>query len=119
MPKTVLVVEDDDILRELLVESLSLIDVMVAECTCADDALQLLMPEDSFALVITDICMPGSMDGLELAQSIWARRPDLPVILSSGNRIISPHRLPENASFLRKPWALDEFLQTVQRFLDS
>jgi len=119
MPKTVLVVEDDDILRDLLVEALSLIDVIAVECSSADDALQLLRAEDSFALVITDVCMPGSMDGLGLAQSIWARKPDLPVILSSGNRVSSIDRLPENASFLRKPWTLDELLHAVGRFLDS
>lgn len=117
MPKTVLLVEDDEILRSLLVEALSLIDVVAVECASADQALLVLESSLDFDLVITDICMPGSMDGLALAKTIWSRWPDLSVVVSSGNRVVSHDALPQHCSFLRKPWALDDLHQVVSKHL--
>ncbi|RRV10564.1 response regulator [Pseudomonas sp. v388] len=113
MPTTVLLVEDEEMLRSLLVEVLALIDVDSVACVNADEALTRLERSHDFDLVISDICMPGSRDGLELAQLIWERWPDLPVILSSGNRVVSDARLAQNASFIRKPWTLDELHRVV------
>ena len=113
MPPTALLVEDEDTLRSLLVEALSLIDVDAVECESADEALALLeMPHD-YSLVITDICMPGSIDGLELARIIWTKWPEMPVILSSGNRVVDSDHLALNSCFLRKPWALDQLHERV------
>lgn len=94
MSATILLVEDEEILRSLLVEALSLSDLSLsdietAECMNADAAIPLLKGPNAFALVITDISMPGTMDDLDLAKTIWARWPHLPVILSSGNRVVS------------------------------
>ena len=119
MPVTALLVEDEEILRSLIVDALSLIDVEVVQCASADEALALLEAPNCLNLVITDICMPGSRDGVELAKIIWARWPDLPVILSSANRVVLEQQLPENASFLRKPWALDDLHQLVGERLNS
>ncbi|WP_062382909.1 response regulator [Pseudomonas abietaniphila] len=117
MSATILLVEDEEILRSLLVEALSLLDIETAECMNADAAIPLLEGPNAFAFVITDISMPGTMDGLDLAKTIWARWPHLPVILSSGNRVVSHDQLPTNASFLRKPWTLDQLHQAVSKHL--
>ncbi|MDH0748199.1 response regulator [Pseudomonas sp. GD03842] len=113
MAITALLVEDEEALRTLITEALTLIEVETVECVSADDALRLLGQPHAFNLVITDICMPGACDGLELARTIWAKWPNLPVILSSGNRIVLDSHLPDNASFLRKPWSLDDLHQVV------
>ncbi|MHC8333915.1 response regulator [Pseudomonas sp. LB3P25] len=117
MCPTVLVVEDDEILRSLTVEAISLQGVSVLDCGSADDALRLLEGSCSIALVMTDICMPGNMDGLELAKVIWSRWPCLPVIVTSGNKSVPDGLLPSNAMFLRKPCTLDVLHQAVSRYL--
>lgn len=117
MTPTVLVVEDDEILRSLTVVAISLLGVCVMDCASADDALSMLEDSTSIALVITDVCMPGSMDGLELANVIWSRWPCLPVILTSGNKVVPGGRWPSNSMFLRKPVSLDALYQAVRTYL--
>ncbi|MHC8344631.1 response regulator [Pseudomonas sp. RT6P73] len=112
-----LVVEDDEILRSLLVEAMSLLGLFVIDCASADDALLALEDSSSISLVMTDVCMPGSMDGLELAQVIWSRWPCLPVIVTSGDRSIPDGLLPSNAMFLRKPSSLDVLHKAVRKYL--
>lgn len=117
MALTVLLVEDDEILRSLTSEAISLLDVIVVDCASADEALLLLEKSPSFDLVMTDVCMPGSMDGLELARLIWSRWPQLPVIVTSGNRSVPDGDLPCNALFIQKPWVLDALHHAVKSHL--
>lgn len=117
MSATVLVVEDDEILRSLTGEAIELLGVCVIGCASADDALPMLEGSSSIILVMTDICMPGSMDGLELAQLIWVRWPCLPVIITSGNRTVPDGMLPSHAMFLLKPWTLDVLHHAVRSYL--
>ena len=119
MSPTVLVVEDDEILRSLTGDAISLLGLCVMGCASADDALPMLEGSSSIVLVITDICMPGSMDGLELAQLIWLRWPSLPVIVTSGNRSLPDGLLPSHAMFLRKPWTLDALHHAVRAYLPA
>jgi DNA-binding NtrC family response regulator len=117
MCSTVLVVEDDEILRSLVVEAISLLGVCVIDCGSADEALALLEGSSSISLILTDVCMPGSMDGLELAQVIWSRWPLLPVIVMSGNRSMPNGLLPAHAMFLCKPCSLDVLHEAVRKYL--
>lgn len=117
MTPTVLVVEDDEILRSLTVEAISLLGVCVMDCASADEALPMLEDSTSIALVITDVCMPGSMDGLELANVIRSRWPYLPVIVTSGNNVISDRLWCPHLMFLRKPCSLDALYQAVRTYL--
>jgi DNA-binding NtrC family response regulator len=122
MTSTVLIVEDDEILHSLTVDAISLLDLEMVDCASADDALfvledHVLEDHPSIALVITDICMPGSMDGLELEKVIWTRWPRLPVILTSGDRTVPVGLLPAHAMFMRKPWSLDALHQAVRAYL--
>lgn len=117
MSPIVLVVEDDEILRSLVVEAISLLGLCVIDCASADEALSRLEGSSSITLVMTDVCMPGSMDGLELAKVIWSRWPCLPVIITSGDRSMPDGLLPSHAMFLRKPWTLDVLHQAVRKYL--
>lgn len=119
MSPTVLVVEDDEILRSLTGDAISLLGIYVIGCASADDALPMLECSPSIVLVMTDICMPGSMDGLKLAQVIWSRWPSLPVIVTSGNRTLPDGLLPSHSMFLRKPWSLDALHQAVRACLPA
>ncbi|GLO38478.1 hypothetical protein PPUN15366_01220 [Pseudomonas putida] len=118
MPKTILIVEDDELLRDLTAESLSsLYAVSITSTANADEALLHLSHEEPPALVMTDIHMPGRMDGLGLAQVIWRRWPTLPVILTSGDTIIDTHSLPVRAAFLAKPWGIPDLASLIDRLV--
>lgn len=76
----------------------------------ATDALQEI-DRDGIDIVFSDIVMPGEMDGLALAAEIKQRRPDLPVLLTTGysNSAREPARFP----ILRKPYELQELSRAL------
>lgn len=114
MPTIILVVEDDETLRWLVVEALTLrADTQVIDCTNADDARVLLEHANTINLVVTDIRMSGEMDGLELAQMCWKTWPMLPVIVTSGHCRLPVEQIPEGSAFMAKPWTLEQLYQAV------
>lgn len=119
MTPTVLVVEDDETLRLLTVDAITLLGIAVIDCRSADDALPVLEGSCSIALVMTDICMPGTMDGLQLAQLVWSRWPLIPVILTSGNRFIPEESIPSLSFFLRKPWTLNALHSAIRLYIPA
>ena len=112
-----LVVEDNPLLRLLLAESLTIADYKVVETGSADEALKLLSRGKKFALVITDIEMPGSMDGLALANVIHERWPEIALIVTSGRVQPAAGELPIGAKFVKKPSVPHAFIQVVQSLL--
>lgn len=109
----VLIVDDDDLLRTLtaqLVEDVGCAPLIVAD---ANEALALLEDNSEIALMITDIQMPGPMDGLELSGVVRQRWPTVALIIVSGN--VTPHQneLPDGAVFLRKPYATHRLQSNV------
>ncbi|WP_431191774.1 response regulator [Pseudomonas syringae] len=103
MCPTALIVEDDDLLRMLATEALSLLPIRVIACARADDALVLLEDAEPVSLVLTDIRMLGKLDGWDLANVIWIRWPKLPVVLTSGHRILSLEELPPQSALSQNP----------------
>lgn len=118
MNATILLVEDDDTLRMVTADALSLLETNVIECQNADQAVAILESGIVIQLLITDIRMPGRLDGLQLAGLVASRWPDLEIIVTSGNR--SPTEvLPGKAGFMAKPWTLLDLLQTVRPLLSN
>lgn len=113
MRPTVLLVEDNDTLRLLAADALSILGVHVISCPCADDALLVLERREPVDLVFTDIRMPGRLDGLQLAALVAERWPDLSILITSGNRS-ADDKLPTKALFLPKPWTLTRLFETVE-----
>ncbi|WP_032702938.1 response regulator [Pseudomonas syringae] len=116
MRPTVLLVEDDHILRLLAVDALSMLDTYVIACCSADEALTVLEDSKAIGLVFTDIRMPGRLDGLQLAALVAERWPHLSILVTSGNRLAGD-ALPPQALFLAKPWTLDILFKSVQALL--
>lgn len=79
----VLVVEDEALVRWVLTEHLRDAGLAVVEASDATEALR-AVDRTPIDVVVTDVRMPGDIDGLELARSLRVSRPDLPVILTSG-----------------------------------
>jgi len=107
----VLLVEDEPLVRMLLADELRAAGLTVIEAGAASEALSFLAVAAPVDLVVTDIQMPGDMDGLELAELIRRDHPDIPVVLTSGAP--PPVNLSRVGSFLMKPYALAEAVEVV------
>lgn len=116
MDLKVLLVEDDEALRELIAEALTMLDAQVITYANADLALVELERCAAVNLILTDSRMPGQMDGLQLAKLVAERWPELPIMVTSGNRMAGDV-LPTKAVFLAKPWTLDALFQCVRPLL--
>ncbi len=82
--RSVLLVEDEALIRMMLAGEFEDAGFVVHEAGCADEALMLLEEGLDVALVVTDVRMPGKFDGLELAAWLATHRPGLPVLIASG-----------------------------------
>lgn len=80
----VLVVEDEAIIRMMLVDELEDAGISVIEAESADAALAIMRNGTALRVVVTDVKMPGSMDGLGLAAWMRDRAPDVSIIITSG-----------------------------------
>lgn len=118
--RTGLVVEDDADLRGLMIELLSEAGMETMDCESAEAALALMLIHGrKIAVVLTDVRLPGPMDGLDFAREIKLRWPSLPVVLTSGYGRERIAELPSNCVFLPKPWRSEEIVSLVEQALAS
>ncbi|MFP5076606.1 response regulator transcription factor [Rhizobium sp. YIM 134829] len=111
----VLVVEDDGLIRMDLVDLLTEGGIdQILEAANADQALRVLETQSAVRAVLTDIDMPGSMNGLKLAQLTAERWPDCRIVVISGRYHPEQGALPEGARFLSKPLSERRLLQILQ-----
>lgn len=114
----ILVVEDEFLIRMILADELRDAGYQVIEASDADEALELLRGV-SPDVIISDVRMPGSIDGLGLLAAVRQRFPRLPVI------IMSAHAQPEMAltagasQFVAKPFSMGTIVETVRCELDK
>tara|TARA_R110000868_G_scaffold259743_18_gene518052 strand:+ start:3016 stop:3399 length:384 start_codon:yes stop_codon:yes gene_type:complete len=108
----ILVVENEAGVRALVAEVLRDDGFDVVEAASGDEALNSLLLGESVDLVLTDIDMPGTLDGLALAECVRTRFPHIPIILNSGGPRRAQARLVEN--FIPKPFRIDELLLLVR-----
>lgn len=80
----VLVVEDEAIIRMILVDELEDAGITVIEAEGADAAVAIMSNSATIRAVVTDVRMPGSMDGLGLAAWMLERAPGVPIIITAG-----------------------------------
>jgi PAS domain S-box-containing protein len=117
---TLLVVEDEDIIRALVVRTLRGAGYEVLEARYASEALERWEERrEDVALLLTDIVMPG-MSGVELARRLGEERPELPILLMSGFAdpdAGGPVPAPRSAGFLEKPFTPSELLRCVRERL--
>jgi PAS domain S-box-containing protein len=116
--ETVLIVEDDEMVRATLAETLGDLQYEVVEAVDADAALALLESGKAVDLVVTDLSMPGSMDGLDFAWATRRRFSRLPVILATGQvGALSGKALPAGAAFMQKPFSRTELAAALRSAL--
>jgi CheY-like chemotaxis protein len=115
----VLVVEDEPLLRELSAYELQDAGYQVLEAAGADEALDILNSGRDVALMFTDVNMPGSIDGLELARRCHRRWPHMALVVTSGAGRIQPQDVPGEGRFLAKPYLLSELSRVVDRLVTA
>jgi CheY-like chemotaxis protein len=109
MPRiSVLVVEDEALVRMGMADFLTDSGFEVFEAANAGEAIRLLETNDAIRVLFTDVDMPGSMDGLRLAAAVRDRWPPVKIVVTSGHRTVAPDDLPEAARFFQKPYNPDE-----------
>ena len=120
--ETILVVEDEDDVRALVVEALAGSGYEVFDAPDGPHALEVWKTHaDDIDLLLTDMVMPGGMTGLDLAQRLRAERPALKVIYTSGYvaNVSDAGALEEGKNFLPKPFRLPELARLIRQCLDS
>jgi DNA-binding NtrC family response regulator len=114
MKPTILVVEDEILVRMYICDALRTHGYNVLEASNADDALRMLDRQADIQLVFTDIRMPGRFDGLDLAHD--AEERGLPVVLTSGH--LSPDEIPEEMQpLMLKPYRHIDILNAIHEKL--
>ena len=101
----VLIVEDEFLLRMDAADAIAAAGFEVVEAANADEAIEILESRTDITVVFTDIQMPGSMDGLKLAQAVRGRWPPIKIIATSGRLHLDETDLPEGGRFLPKPYS--------------
>jgi CheY-like chemotaxis protein len=119
LQSTVLVVEDDEVLRMCVAEVVTDAGFSPVEAANADEAFAILQNRSDIALLFTDIQMPGSMDGLDLARTVHDRWPAIKIILVSGRVEVSEHERPVNSRFFQKPFAMRQMIEGLQEMISS
>jgi CheY-like chemotaxis protein len=109
-----LIVEDQFLVRTVAVQIAEEAGFSVLQAADADEAIRVLQGRPDIRVVLTDIDMPGSMDGLELAQAIRHRWPPIAVVLTSGKMRPAAGELPERSHFLPKPYDASELIGLLQ-----
>jgi CheY-like chemotaxis protein len=118
--QTILVVEDEDAVRELVASALARVGYRVLRAASADEALGMTTDAGTIDLLLTDASMPGT-SGVALARILLAARPDLPVLVMSGfsEDVLDTSGLPSSVRVLHKPFTPKELQQRIREVLGS
>lgn len=113
---TVLVVEDEVLISDLVCDALKEGGFDVHHTETADDALRYLENGHEIDVLFTDINLPGEIDGAELANRVREMRPELPIVYASGQHTSSDlDRLVPRSVFVSKPYDLSDICTLLHR----
>ncbi|WP_433740164.1 response regulator [Pseudomonas putida] len=116
----ILVVEDDPLILEFLCEILQEEGYAVQSQTSADAASVYLQRHAAeVGLLLTDITMPGTLNGADLANLFGDRWPEKPIMIMSGYETPESSGVRHAVSFIKKPWALGQLLDCVDGAFNS
>jgi CheY-like chemotaxis protein len=119
--ETVLVVEDDPALRQVMVRVLPRLGYSVIEAKDGSQALEILT-RDNIDLLLTDVVMPGDVSGPELARRALERNTAIKVVLATGfadDMIAEIADLGNHAVLLRQPFRREDLAQILRQALDG
>ena len=120
--ETVLVVEDDSLVRRYVMTQIESLGYTTFEAANASEALQIIDAAPTLDLLFTDVIMPGSMNGRQLVDEAKKRRPALKTLYTSGyteNAIVHHGRLDSGVLLLAKPYRKSELARMLRLALGS
>lgn len=116
-PSTILVVEDDNIVRMLIVDVLEELEFTVLEAADAEQALTFVKnSQEVISLMMTDVGLPD-MDGKQLANKVRELRPQLPILFASG--YADNIDVPDGMQVIAKPFSIDQLRDKVKSMLPA
>src|SRR5882757_8069071 len=113
--RTILLVEDEPLLGELMTEALTEKGFEVRAVADAGGALRYLLSGADVDVLFTDIDLGQGMDGAQLAKLAREMRPGLPIVYASGRRSVNDISTVPDSVFLPKPYSLNQVDQTLTR----
>ncbi len=113
----VLIVEDEPLVRMMVIELFEDEGFEVLEAASGDQALAIFAERDDVALLFTDVEMPGSLDGYALAHWVHAHRPAVKTVIVSGRAMPRAGDMPEGATFVGKPYDHDDVMRRIQSIM--
>jgi PAS domain S-box-containing protein len=120
--ETILVVEDDDLVRRYVITQIQSLGYKTLEAGRASEALEIIDGPEPIDLLFTDVIMPGSMNGRQLVDTAIVRRPGLKTLFTSGyteNAIVHHGRLDTGVLLLAKPYRKSELARMIRLALRS
>ncbi|MDZ7670906.1 MAG: ATP-binding protein [Gammaproteobacteria bacterium] len=120
--ETILVVEDDDLVRHFAEEQLAAMGYRILSAATGPAALAVLQDHSEVDLLFTDVVMPGGRSGRQLADEVQRRFGHIRVLYTSGytdNAIVHHGRLDHGVRLLNKPYRRAELAASVRRALDA
>ena len=120
--ETVLVVEDDSLVRRYVMTQIESLGYTTLEAANASDALRIIDDVATIDLLFTDVIMPGAMNGRHLVDEALKRRPGLKTLYTSGyteNAIVHHGRLDSGVLLLAKPYRKSELARMIRLALAS
>lgn len=120
--KHVLVVEDDDLVRDHVVQQVASLGYRVSEAPDGPSGLDIIRARADIDLLFTDIVMPGGMSGFHLASAAKHLRPSLRILFTSGHSedsVNHSHRLDQSFELLQKPYRRRELAHRLRKVLED
>ncbi len=120
--ETILLVEDDDMVRDFALSQLMSLGYDTTEAPNGIVAMEILRQRDDIRLLFTDVVMPGGMNGKQLAEAALLLRPDIKVLFTSGyseDLLMQEGRLASKARLLTKPYSRADLARTIRAVLDQ
>ncbi len=120
--ETILLVEDDDSVREVAINLLTSLGYTVVPANCGAEALSIMAERDDIHLVFTDIIMPGGMTGTDLARKLLEDYPGLKILFTSGytdTAVFDNQLLKRGNEILNKPYRHEELARALRNLLDE
>lgn len=115
--RSILIVEDEALIRFELIDFFEDAGFTVSEAENADEAIAILKEDSSIQVVLTDVQMPGSMDGIRLAHHIRDRHPPTLLVVTSGVRNPVKSDLPTDCFFVPKPINNRQVLGRIEQMM--
>jgi CheY-like chemotaxis protein len=112
---TILVVEDEYLILDFICAEMEDAGTPAVGATSAEEAIRILQSREDITGLVTDINMPGSMDGLALAALVAERWPDVGIVITSGRRAPLAHEMPADSQFVPKPFIPRQIIDAMER----